>query len=91
MALEGVPMSKKQHFRVGGQDFELSKEDVQESLGTRKAQPVRKVYIKAWNKKFPVKQALAESVPGMIRSGFTTQDAVRVLRALGYEALEQQE
>jgi hypothetical protein len=84
-------MAQKQHFRVGGQDFELSREDVQESLRTLKAQPVRKVYIQAWNKKFPVKQALAESVPGLIRSGFTTQDAVRVLRAVGYEPLEEQE
>jgi hypothetical protein len=86
-----VPMSHKQHFRVGGYDFDLSKEDVHGTLKTLKAQPVKKVYIKAWNKEFPVKQALAEAVPGLIRSGFTTQDAVRVLRGVGYEPLEKDE
>lgn len=84
-------MSQKQHFRVGGYDFDLTKEDVQGILKTLKAQPVRKVYIKAWNKDFPVKQALAESVPGLIRSGFTTQDAVRVLRGVGFEPKEKDE
>lgn len=81
-------MSHKEHFRVGGYDFELSKDDVQDSLKTLKAQPVNKVYIKAWNKEFPVKQALAEAVPGLILSAFTTQDAVRVLRGVGYEPKE---
>lgn len=81
-------MSQKEHFRVGGHDFDLSKEDVQGRLRTLKAQPVKKVYIKAWNKKFPVKQALAESVPGLIRSGFTTQDAVRVLGKIGFDPKE---
>jgi len=84
-------VSHKEHFRVGGYDFDLSKEDVQGSLKTLKAQRVQKVYIKAWNKEFPVKQALAKSVPGLIRSGFTTQDAVRVLRGVGFEPLEKDE
>jgi hypothetical protein len=81
-------MSQKQHFRVAGQDFQLSKEDVHDMLKTLKAQPVRKVFIKAWNKEFPVKQVLYEAVPGLIRSGFTTEAAVRVLTKVGFEPKE---
>ncbi len=82
-------MSQKYHFTVAGHEFDLSWDEVHEMLRTLKAQPVRKVYIKSWNKKFPVKQVLHEAVKGLIRTGFTTEAAVRVLTKIGFEPIEE--
>ena len=82
-------MAQKQQFRVSRHDLELSKAEVQHKLNTLKAQPVAKVYLKHGRKEFPVKQVLAEVSGGkLIKSSFTTQDAVRVLNALGFEVKE---
>ena len=84
-------MPIKQQFRVSGHDLELSKEGVEYKLNALKAQPITKVYVKVGKKKFPVKQALAEVAKkkGLIKSGFTTQDAVRVFNGLGFEVGEE--
>jgi len=75
---------QKERFRVAGQEFELDKKTVEQKLNTIKAKKVKKVYVKVRGKEFPVNQALAESVPSLIRSQVKTQEAVRVLGALGF-------
>jgi hypothetical protein len=83
-------MVQKQQFRVSGHDLELSKQGVEHKLASLKAQPITKVYVNVKNRKFPVKQALAEVAKqkGLIKSSFTTQDAVRVFNGLGFEVGE---
>jgi len=83
-------MVQKQQFRVSGHDLELTKEGVERKLATIKAQPITKVYVKVGRKAFPVKQALAEVAKqeGLIKSSFTTQDAVRVFNGLGFDVGE---
>jgi hypothetical protein len=80
-------MSHK-HFTVAGRKFALDKETVKHKLATIKAQPIDLVYVRVGGKKFPVKQALAE-VSGLIKSQFTTQDAVRVLGGVGFVPKEE--
>lgn len=80
-------MAQKGRFKVAGREFTLDKEDVQSKLATIKPQPIDLVYVKVGKKSFPVKQALAEAT-GLIKSQFTTQDAVRVLGRIGFEPKE---
>jgi hypothetical protein len=77
--------------RVSGHDFELSTGGIEHKLATIKAEPITKVYVKVGKKKFPVKQALAEVAKkeGLIKSAFTTQDAVRVFLKHGFEIGEE--
>lgn len=56
-------------------------------MATIKAQPIDLVYVTVARKQFPVKQALAETT-GLIKSQFTTQDAVRVLGKVGFQPKE---
>ncbi len=81
-------MSHKEHFTVAGRKFALDKERVEGRLKTIKPQPIDLVYVHVGQKDFPVKQALAESVPGLIKSQFTTQDAVRVMGKVGFDPKE---
>lgn len=81
-------MSQKQHYTVAGHKIALDKETVEDKLATIKAQPVDLVYVYVGGRKFPVKQAFAEAT-GLIKSQFTTQDAVRVLNGIGFDPKEQ--
>lgn len=74
----------KYTFTIGGQEFSLSAEDVERKLKGVEPEEVQQVYVEVLGKRYPVKQALAVSA-GLIRSGFTTQMAVRVLRKLGFK------
>lgn len=73
----------KQTFTIGGQEFSLSREDVERKLKSVEPEEIRKVFVEVSGKKFPIKQALVLAA-GLMRSGFTTQDAIRVLRKLGF-------
>jgi len=81
-------MSQKEHFRVAGKEFDLDKETVEQRLKTIKPKRIQKVYATIKDKDFPVNQALAESVPGLIRSQVKTQEATRVLGKLGFSLKE---
>jgi 5-methylcytosine-specific restriction protein B len=71
-------------FTIGGEEFSLSADDVERKLKGVTPEPIQQVYVEVSGKKFPVKQALGVSA-SMIRSSFTTQNAVRVLRKLGFK------
>lgn len=68
-------------FTVGGVQFELAKEDVEERLQSVSPEPVRELFVEINGNRFPVKQALAESA-GLQRGMFTSHDAMRVFRKL---------
>jgi 5-methylcytosine-specific restriction enzyme B len=70
-------------FTIGGQQVMLSPEDVERKLKGVDPEEIQQVYVEVAGRRYPAKQALAESA-GLMRSGFTTQMAVRVLRKLGY-------
>ena len=80
-------MPQKEHFTVSGREFDLDRKSVEYKLATIKAEPIDLVYVRVGKKNFPVKQALAE-VSGLIKSQFTTQDAVRVLGRVGFTPKE---
>ena len=71
-------------FTIGGQEFALGREDVEKKLRGVEPEGIQKVYVEVNERRYPVKQALAVAA-GLIRSGFTTQDALRVLRKLGFK------
>lgn len=71
-------------FTIGGEEFSLSADEVERKLKGVEPEQIQQVYVEVSGKKYPVKQALGVSA-GMIRSSFTTQNAVRVLRKLGFK------
>lgn len=76
-------------FTIGGQEFSLSAEDVEKKLKGVQPEEIQKVFVEVGGKRYPVKQALGVAA-GLIRSGFTTQDALRILRKLGFKLGEVQ-
>jgi hypothetical protein len=70
-------------FTIGGTQFELSREDVEQRLLTVVPEPVRELFVEVNGNQFPVKQALAEAA-GLQRGMFTSHDAMRVFRKLNF-------
>ena len=68
-------------FIVGGNEFLLNTEDVQQKLQTVRPETIRKIAVCVNGTWYPVKQALAESA-GLLRGNFTSHDAMRVFRRL---------
>ena len=63
-------------FTVGGVQFDLSREDVEEKLQSVVPEPVREFFVEVNENRFPIKQALAEAA-GLQRGMFTSHDAMR--------------
>ena len=74
-------------FTLGGADIALSRAQIENRLADVEPEPLKQVFVVVGARKFPVKQALAVGA-GIVRSGFTTQDALRILRKLGFEVGE---
>lgn len=82
-------MSQKHNFRINGYEFSLDEERIEGKLKSLKEpEEIRKVYVEVKGRRWPIKQALHASVHGLTRSGFTTQDAVRVFRKFGFKVGE---
>lgn len=81
-------MPSRHHFRVGGHEFALSKNDVEIRLGTREPEAIRKIFVTVNGRRYPVKQALEAVEPELMRSGFTSSEAIRVFRRLGFKVGE---
>jgi hypothetical protein len=75
-------MGEQFNFTVGGQGFSISREEIERKLKGVRPEQIRQYYVTVNRKDYPVKQALEVSA-GLLRSGFTTQDAIRVLRKFG--------
>jgi len=74
-------MDQKIGFTIGGIQFVLSKQEVEEKLNGVEPENVREVYVEVNGKRYPIKQAFAVGT-GILRGGFTTHDAMRVFRKL---------
>lgn len=84
-------MAIKHQFRVSGHEFSLSKEDVERKLATIKNEDVRKLYVVVKQRKFPVKQALKVVQPELMRSEFTSAQAIHVFKKCGLPVKEEEE
>ena len=76
-------MGEQFSFTVGGRGFSISRDEIERKLKGVQPEPIRQYYVTVNGKDYPVKQAL-ELAAGLLRSGFTTQDAIRVLRKFGF-------
>jgi len=79
-------------FKLRGRNFELSKDEVIQILKNKSFEQYGSNYvIEIEGKHFPVKEALYEILKskgiGLTKLDFTTQDAVRIFRKLGFEVL----
>src|SRR5215212_7631409 len=72
-------------FTVAGQAFEIERDDVEQCLSDLLADPVREHYVVVQGRRFPPKQVLS-CVTGLDRADFTTHQARRILRRLGFVA-----
>lgn len=74
-------------FVIGKRKVELTKEKVVEVLRGLQPEPLRgraKYYVELDGKKYPVKQVMA-AVTGLSKESFSTEQAMKVLKALGFD------
>ena len=71
-------------FTLGGQEFELGREDVERVLRHVAPSQVRKYYVTVHGRQYPVKQAIAAAT-GLGSDKFISTDAARVLRNMGFD------
>jgi len=74
----------KIRFVLGGEEFNLSKGEVEQALKHIGSDEVRKYYVEVHGRRYPVKQALAVAI-NRPTSRFISTDATRVLRHLGFQ------
>lgn len=72
-------------FVIAGEKFELEREEIERRLARALPDPVQEHYVVVGARRFPPKQVIAE-VTGLDRADFTTHQARRVLRRLGFSA-----
>ncbi len=75
-------MNSQFNFTVGGKAFAVSRDEIERKLKGVQPEPIRQYYVTVNGRDYPVKQAV-EVYTGLLRSGFTTQDAIRILRKFG--------
>jgi len=72
-------------FTISGHAFELEHDGIEETLGRVLPDPVREHYVVVRGRRYPPKQVLA-CATGLDRADFTTHQARRVLKRLGFVA-----
>ena len=72
-------------FTVSGQRIDLERGGIEESLASVLPEPIQEHYVVVEGRRFPPKQVLA-CVTGLDRADFTTHQARRILRRLGFVA-----
>jgi len=72
-------------FTIAGQQFELERDGVERSLDDLLPDPVREHYVVVRGRRFPPKQVLS-CATGLDRADFTTHQARRIMRRLGFVA-----
>jgi hypothetical protein len=76
-------------FTISGQLFHLEREAVEEAIGGVLPDPLRDHYVVVRGRRYPPKQVLA-CVTGLDRADFTTHQARRILKRLGFVAARSQ-
>ncbi len=77
---------EKKTFRLSGEEYRLSKTDVEEKLRNVAPRPLGKYRVSIGGIDYPPKQVVAESLDKNLVT-FTTMDASRILSSLGFEVL----
>ncbi|MGH3031093.1 MAG: hypothetical protein ACRDNE_10075 [Gaiellaceae bacterium] len=72
-------------FQVAGHTIELEHEEVEERLRDVLPEPLTEHYVVIRARRYPPKQVLSE-VTGLDRADFTTHQARRILKRLGFTA-----
>jgi hypothetical protein len=72
-------------FTISGLTFELERGSVEEAVAGLLPDPVREHYVVVRGRRFPPKQVIS-SVTGVDRADFTTHQARRILKRLGFVA-----
>ncbi len=72
-------------FTVDGERIELDRESVEHRLEGVLPEPIHEHYVVIGGRRFPPKQVLSE-LTGLDRADFTTHQARRILRRLGFVA-----
>lgn len=72
-------------FTVSGQTIELERDEVEHKLDRVLPEPLREHYVVVCSRRYPPKQVLSE-VTGLDRADFTTHQARRILKRLGFTA-----
>ena len=70
-------------FTVGGEEYDLTKEGVIRAMRRVPPEPIQKHLVEIEDDMYPPKQVFA-TVTGRPRTSFTTMEAQRVLRRLGF-------
>lgn len=76
-------------FTVSGQGFELEREGVEQCVADRLPDPLFQHYVIISGRRFPPKQVLS-CATGLDRADFTTHQARRILKRLGFVAARTQ-
>jgi hypothetical protein len=71
-------------FTMGGREFELTADEVRLRLKKVDPEPFQKYVVEVDEKLFPPKQVIDVCV-GFARTSFTTMEAQRVLKRLGFD------
>ncbi len=78
-------MSETSTFTIAGRPYSLDREGVEATVRALLPDPLREHYVVVDGRRFPPKQVLSE-VTGLDRADFTTHQARRILRRLGFSA-----
>jgi hypothetical protein len=70
-------------FTVGGENHDITPEDVVRAVKRLEAEPIREHLVEVADGAYPPKQVFA-AVTGRERQSFTTMEAERILRRLGF-------
>lgn len=73
-------------FTIAGRSFSFDRSRVEELMSSLLPDPLREHYVVIGGRRFPPKQVLSE-VTGLDRADFTTHQARRILKRLGFAAL----
>ena len=73
------------HFTIAGEEFELEQGTIEARLRSLLPDPVQEHYVVVRGRRFPPKQVIS-CVTGLDRADFTTHQARRILRRLGFVA-----
>lgn len=72
-------------FTIAGQRFDLDRSRVEAVVGDVLPEPVREHYVVVLGRRFPPKQVISRAT-GLDRADFTTHQARRILKRLGFVA-----
>jgi hypothetical protein len=72
-------------FRVAGTTFELTPQTVEHAVERVLPEPIHEHYVVVCGRRYPPKQVLVEAT-GLDRADFTTHQARRILKRLGFVA-----